>query len=174
MLLMGYEFTGETPFKTIYLHGLVLDEKGKKMSKSWWNVIDPLDVIREFSTDALRLSLVIGNTPGTNLNFSMKTIEENSLFLNKFWNIVRFAWMNVGNIETPRAELVDIIQKNKKSLLPYEKWILSRLAETIEKMTTGLDANTFSVSWGDLISFIRDEFADFAIEAYKIEKREVL
>jgi valyl-tRNA synthetase len=72
------------------------------MSKSWWNVIDPLDVIKEFSTDALRLSLVIGNTPGTNLNFSMKTIEENSLFLNKFWNIIRFAWMNVGNIEIPR------------------------------------------------------------------------
>ena len=95
MLLMGYEYTGETPFKTIYLHGLILDENGKKMSKSWGNVVDPLSVIETNSTDALRLAVTLGNTPGNNLNFSLKTVEEYSLFLNKFWNIIRFAWMNV-------------------------------------------------------------------------------
>lgn len=95
MLLMGYEFTGQTPFKNIYLHGLILDEHGKKMSKSWGNVIDPLDVIGKYSADALRLTCVLDNTPGNNLNFSLKTVEEYSLFLNKFWNITRFAWMNV-------------------------------------------------------------------------------
>ena len=105
MFLMGYEYTGQTPFKKIYLHGLILDESGRKMSKSWGNVIDPLVVIDQYSTDALRLSVVLGNTPGNNLNFSMKTVEEYSLFLNKFWNIVRFSWMNVGDITEERAEL---------------------------------------------------------------------
>ncbi len=95
MLLMGYEYTGQTPFKTIYLHGLVLDESGRKMSKSWGNVINPLEVIEQYSADALRLSLVLGNTPGNNLNFSLKNVAEYGLFLNKFWNIVRFTWMNV-------------------------------------------------------------------------------
>ncbi len=75
------------------------------MSKSWGNVIDPLVVIDQYSTDALRLSVVLGNTPGNNLNFSMKNVEEYSLFLNKFWNIVRFSWMNVGDITEERAEL---------------------------------------------------------------------
>lgn len=76
----------------------------------------------------------------------------------------------MGNIEKSRTELSEIIKKNKKSLLPYEKWILSRLAEITEKMTIGLDSYNFSLSGSDLIAFIRDEFADFAIEAYKIEK----
>lgn len=113
MLLMGYEYTNQTPFKTIYLHGLILDENGKKMSKSWGNVIDPLSVIDNYSTDALRLAITLGNTPGNNLNFSLKTVEENSLFLNKFWNIIRFAWMNIGYITDSRENLIKTIQKNK-------------------------------------------------------------
>lgn len=92
---MGYEYTGQTPFKTVYLHGLILDEHGKKMSKSWGNVIDPLVIINEHSSDSLRLSVMLGNTPGNNLNFSIRTVEEYTLFLNKFWNITRFVWMNI-------------------------------------------------------------------------------
>lgn len=95
MLLMGYEYTDQAPFKTIYLHGLIFDETGRKMSKSWGNVVDPLVVIDEFSTDALRLACVVGNTPGNNLNFSLATVKEYSLFLNKFWNISRFISMNI-------------------------------------------------------------------------------
>lgn len=170
MLLMGYELTGETPFKTIYLHGLILDENGKKMSKSWGNVIDPLEVIEEYSADALRLATVIGNTPGNNLNFSKNTVAEYGLFLNKLWNIVRFTWMNVGDIKETRSELEKEIQKKKDKLLPYESWILSRLAKLNERMTEGMEEYSFSLSWVELLSFIRDEFADFAIEAYKIEK----
>ena len=96
MLLMGYEFTGQAPFTTIYLHGLVLNEKGQKMSKSSGDIIDPLTVIEEYSADALRLGLTIGNTPGNNMNFSLQSVEEYSLFLNKLWNIARFVSMNVG------------------------------------------------------------------------------
>lgn len=170
MLLMGYEYTEQTPFKTIYLHGLVLDETGRKMSKSWGNVIDPLVVIDQYSADALRLALVLGNTPGNNLNFSMRDVEEYSLFLNKFWNIVRFVWMNVGDITEKRSTIEGRIEKNKEKLLPYERWILSRLAYVTDRMNTGMEGYSFSSSGMELLSFIRDEFADFAIEAYKIEK----
>lgn len=170
MFLMGYEYTGQAPFKTVYLHGLILDEHGKKMSKSWGNVVDPVAVINEHSADALRLSVILGNTPGNNLSFSMKTVEENTLFLNKFWNITRFVWMNIGTITEDRESLKNRINEDKKSLLPYEKWILSRLSDTIEKLSTGMDSYSFSLSGMELITFIRDEFADIAIEAYKIEK----
>lgn len=170
MLLMGYEYTWETPFKTIYLHGLILDEHGKKMSKSWGNVVDPLVVMDKFSTDALRLATVLGNTPGNNLNFSMKLVEEDSLFLNKFWNIIRFAWMNVGTIDLSREELIQTIEKNKDKLLPYEVWILSRLTTITERVTKSMEEYNFSMAGGELMAFIRDEFADFAIESYKIEK----
>ena len=170
MLLMGYEYTWQTPFKKVYLHGLVLNEDGKKMSKSAGTVIDPLSIIDEYSTDALRLALTLGNTPGNNLNFSRRDVEEYGLFLNKLWNIVRFSWMNVGDITETRDMLESRIQNGSKDLFPYERWILSRLASTIEKMTTGMNEYTFSSSGTELLSFIRDEFADFAIEAYKIEK----
>ncbi len=170
MLLMGYEYTGETPFKTIYLHGLVLNEDGKKMSKSAGTVINPLTVIDEYSTDALRLALLIGNTPGNNMNFSMKTVEEYSLFLNKFWNIIRFAWMNVGSVTDTRENLIQTITKNTSDLLPYETWILSRLSMITEKLTESMENYTFAAAGSDLIAFIRDEFADIAIEAYKVEK----
>jgi valyl-tRNA synthetase len=144
MLLMGYEYTGQTPFKTIYLHGLVLNEDGRKMSKSWGTIIDPLTVIDEYSVDALRLSLVIGNTPGNNLNFSVKTVAEYGLFLNKFWNIVRFTWMNVGDITESRDILEKRILQRSDELLPYEAWILSRLAATIHTVTSGMEDYSFS------------------------------
>lgn len=140
------------------------------MSKSSGNVIDPLTVIDAYSVDALRLSLVLGNTPGNNLNYSLKTVEEYSLFLNKFWNISRFVWMNIGNITQSRAELVKKIEKNRNDLLPYEVWILSRLSSALDMVTKGMNDYSFAISGGELLTFIRDEFADLAIESYKIEK----
>lgn len=170
MLLLCYHYTDETPFQTIYLHGLVFDEHGKKMSKSFGNVIDPLETIESYSNDALRLALTLGNTPGNNFNFSLRQVEEYSLFLNKFWNILRFTWMNIGTIESSRAELYAKITKQESKLLPYERWILSRLTAMIERVTGSMENFAFSNTGLDLITFIRDDFADFAIEAYKIEK----
>ena len=140
------------------------------MSKSWGNVINPLSVIDTYSTDALRLAVTLGNTPGNNLNFSMKTVEEYSLFLNKFWNIIRFAWMNVGSITETRENIIQKITENKASLLPYEVWILSRLSMITERLTEGMESHNFSGVGSELIAFVRDEFADIAIEAYKVEK----
>ncbi len=147
-----------------------MDSTGRKMSKSWGNVINPLEVIDQYSADALRLSLILGNTPGNNLNFSLDRVNEQSLFLNKLWNIARFVSMNVGIVDRSDTELLMIITENKKSLLSYEKWILSRLTQIIARVTTGMEEYSFAVAGDELFTFIRDEFADFTIEAYKLEK----
>lgn len=168
MLLMGYEYTGRTPFKTIYLHGLILTEDGKKMSKSVGNVIDPLDVIEQYSTDALRLTCSIGNTPGNNLNFSMKNVENNSVFLNKLWNVTRFVYTNIGEVTDDYAALRTKMEQGWESFLPHEQWILSRLKATVDVVTQGMEKFGFSEVGQDLMSFTRDEFADFFIEEYKI------
>ncbi len=172
MLLMGYEYTQKTPFKTIYLHGLIFDEKGRKMSKSLWNGINPVDLIKEYSTDALRLSLVIWNTPWNNLNFSVKNTESYSIFLNKLWNVARFVFTNVWKIDKDYDKLHDKILKNYKKLLSHEKWIISRLVNTVDIVTTWMEKYNFSFVWFDLINFTKDEFADFYIEEYKLTKSE--
>jgi len=170
MLLMGYEYTGMTPFKTIYLHGLVFDDTGRKMSKSWGNVVNPLDVIGEYSTDALRLTCSIGSTPGNNMNFSIKNVEMNSVFLNKLWNVTRFVHTNIGEITDDYGTLRIKIEKNWTTFLPHEQWILSRLKDTIDSVTQGMEKYTFSDAGTLLQNFTRDEFADFFIEEYKLTK----
>jgi valyl-tRNA synthetase len=170
MLLMGYEYTKKTPFKNIYLHWLILDEKGKKMSKSIWNIIDPVEIINQYSTDALRLSLIIWNTPWNNLNFSIKAVESNSLFLNKLWNVTRFVHSNVWEIKKNDIELLNTINKNYDKLLNHEKWIISRLKNVFDIVTDWMENFNFSIIWFDLINFTKDEFADFYIEEYKLTK----
>ena len=138
MLLFGYGITGQTPFKTVYLHGLVTDDQGRKFSKSLGNGIDPIEVIQQYSADALRLSLIVGNTPGNNLRFSTDIVKNNQTFLNKLWNVARFVWMNVGegkNMETDIEKLGGTLTKNWAKLLDYERWILSRLGKTVAEVT---------------------------------------
>ena len=90
MIMAGLEFTGEIPFHTVYLHGLIRDENGRKMSKTYGNVIDPLEVMDELGTDALRFTLLVGSTPGNDMNLSLKKVEANRNFANKIWNAARF------------------------------------------------------------------------------------
>ncbi len=97
MIMMGLEFTGEAPFKEVYLHGLIRDEHGRKMSKSYGNVIDPLEVMDELGTDALRFTLLVGSTPGNDMNLSLKKVEANRNFANKIWNATRFV---IGMLES--------------------------------------------------------------------------
>lgn len=170
MLLFGYEFTGQTPFKTVYLHGLILDEKGRKMSKSKGNGIDPIAVIKEYSTDALRLSVVVGSTPGNNLSFSTKLVENNKLFLNKLWNVARFVAMNAGAKAVDEKKIATQLVKNAKTLLPHERWILSRLDAVVKQITQAMEDFSFSMAGEALERFTRDEFADYFIEAAKIAR----
>lgn len=170
MLLMAYEYTGEAPFHTIYLHWLVRDDKWRKMSKSLNNGIDPIEVINEYWADALRLTLTIGNTPGNNLNFSINNVEINSIFLNKLWNITRFVYANVWEIPKKYEELQELIIDNYEKLLTHEKWILQKIALLSEKVSDWMEKYNFWISWEELMAFTRDDFADFFIEEYKCSK----
>ncbi|HRI36519.1 MAG TPA: valine--tRNA ligase [bacterium] len=172
MLLMGYHFTGQTPFKTIYLHGLVTDEKGRKMSKSWGNVIDPLEVLRDHSADSMRMTVSIGSTPGNNIAFSMRSVEANSLFLTKLWNIARFVTTAENASTADDDTLEKTLLSRQNELLDHERWILSRLSATIESVTKSLDGFDFSPAGETVMKFARDEYADFFIEECKHTKDE--
>lgn len=177
MLLFGYGLTGQTPFKTVYLHGLVTDDQGRKFSKSLGNGIDPIEVIKQYSADALRLSLIVGNTPGNPFRFSLDLVKNNQTFLNKLWNVARFVWMNVGGekkieVDTDVSKLEKTLTKNWSKLLDYERWILTRLKRTNLDVTRGMEEYDFSMMGEKLMSFTRDEFADYAIECFKLSKDE--
>ncbi|HET7377596.1 MAG TPA: valine--tRNA ligase, partial [Anaerolineae bacterium] len=123
MIMFGIEMTGQPPFQTVYLHGLVRDEHGRKMSKSLGNAIDPTTLLDEFGTDAFRFTLLTSGTPGNDLNLGVSRIESNRNFANKIWNVARFVISNlegISNFKLPTSKL----------LLP-DKWILSRLNTTI-------------------------------------------
>jgi len=174
MLLFGYEFTKQTPFKKIYFHGLVKDKNGAKMSKSLGNGIDPLDMIEKYSADALRLTLSIGNTPGNDLKFDEDNVKDNSLFLNKLWNATRFVYMNL--FEKGQYILTDLATLEKKLLGVYdelqfhEKWILSRLRDTSDTVTEGMKKYTFSEAGIELQNFTKNDFCDYYIEEYKVTR----
>jgi len=161
MILMTTYAVGEIPFETVYLHGLVRDEQGRKMSKSLENIIDPLDVAEKFGTDAVRLSLTIGNTPGNDLKMSEDKIEYYRNFANKLWNISRFILMSVGDAKKPTAT------PEPKTLA--DRWILSRLNTVIESVTTDIEAYNFSRPGETLRDFTWNELADWYLEIAKVE-----
>lgn len=174
MLLFWYEFTWETPFKTIYFHWLVKDKQWRKMSKSLWNGVDPIDMIDKYWTDALRLTLSIWNTPWNDLKFDEANVENNMIFINKLWNASRFVWTNlswklewieVGDIEK-------ILIENYDELMFHEKWILSRIKYLSDEVTEGMEKYSFSVSGQELQIFTKNEFCDYYIEAFKLTKSE--
>src|SRR5262249_8029015 len=130
MIMMGLHFMGEPPFRHVYLHGLVRDAFGQKMSKSKGNVVDPLDLAAEFGTDALRLSMVVGNSPGNDLRFSEQRIESARNFANKVWNATRFALDYKVSRSAP--------QEAAGHELP-ERWIRSRSNAVARKVTQLLE-----------------------------------
>ncbi len=170
MLLFWYEFTWETPFKTIYLHWLVKDKLGRKMSKSLWNGIDPIDMINKYGTDALRLTLSIWNTPWNDLKFDEENVENNMFFVNKLWNASRFVWTNLDNIETDIDELEQEIKKNYNNLMFHEKWIISRIKHLSDLVTDAMENYDFSEAWTELQIFTKNEFCDYYIEEFKLTK----
>lgn len=171
MLLFGYEFTGQTPFETIYLHWLVRDKHGAKMSKSLGNWIDPIDMIDKYGTDALRLTLSVWNTPWNNLKFDEKNCENNMLFINKLWNASRFLYVNIDesksrNIETIEKEIL----KNYDDLMFHEKWILSMIRYLHDFVSESMENKSFSEAWTELQMFTKNKFCDYFIEEFKLTK----
>lgn len=161
MVLMTTYALGEIPFEKVYLHGLVRDDQGRKMSKSLENMIDPLDVAGRFGTDAVRLSLIIGNTPGNDLRISEDKIEHFRNFTNKLWNIARFVQMTAGDVRKPKGR--------PEPKTAADRWILGRLDEVARSVTDDMEGFGFSRAGETLRDFTWGELADWYLEAAKIE-----
>ncbi len=171
MLLFWYEFTNQTPFQKIYLHWLVRDKLGRKMSKSLWNWIDPLDMIDLYWTDALRLSLSIWNTPWNDLKFDEEVVKNNWIFINKLWNASRFVFSNLDKKqEKDDKKLEEILIKNYDNLMFHEKWILSRIKYLSDLVTKSMEDYNFSEAGIELQAFTKNEFCDYYIEEFKLTK----
>ncbi|HTW96723.1 MAG TPA: class I tRNA ligase family protein, partial [Candidatus Methylomirabilis sp.] len=165
---------GEKPFSNVYLHGMILDDKGKKMSKSKGNGIDPLEVIAKYGNDALRLALLIGNTPGNNSRMSWEKIEAQRNFVNKLWNVSRFIIGNEElriNLPTGQAGKEEL-NIEEKSLIGADAWILNRCQNLISEVRNNLDNFAFSAAGEKLIDFVWNDFADWYLEASKFEESE--
>lgn len=161
MMFQSKEFTGRRPFKNVLIHGLIRDEQGRKMSKSLGNGIDPMDVIEKYGADALRWFLATGSTPGLDVRFSYTKMDSAWNFINKIWNASRYVIMNLDD-ET-KAEL----PADFSVLTLADKWILSRLNETIASVTKNFDKFEFGEAGRSLYNFIWNDFADWYIEMTK-------
>jgi valyl-tRNA synthetase len=158
MMMMGIHFMQEVPFRDVYVHALVRDEDGKKMSKSKGNVIDPLTVIDQYGTDAFRMTLAVFAAQGRDIKMSEKRVEGYRHFVNKLWNAARFAMMHLEN----SAELPPMDQL----ALPH-RWILSRLQQLVRSVSENLDTYQFNNAAAELYQFVWHEFCDWYIEAIK-------
>ena len=161
MIFQGIEFTGERPFKDVLIHGLVRDSEGRKMSKSLGNGVDPMEVIAKYGADSLRYFLSTGSSPGQDLRFSIEKVESVWNFANKIWNASRFALMNMDGMTYEEIDLT-----GEKSVA--DKWILTRLNETIETVTRLADKYEFGEVGRVLYNFIWDDFCDWYIEMAKL------
>ena len=161
MVMLGLEFTGQAPFHTIYLHGLVRDGDGRKMSKTLGNVIDPREVMDDFGTDALRFTLLTAGTPGNDLNLSLQRVESNRNFANKIWNIARFVVSNVAGDYAP-------FTGDTTGLDLPERWILARLHQTVADVTRLIDGYEFGQAGTLANEFLWGDFADWYIETTKV------
>ncbi|MFV0465059.1 MAG: valine--tRNA ligase [Lachnospiraceae bacterium] len=159
MIFSGYEQLGEAPFNTVLFHGLIRDSEGRKMSKSLGNGIDPLEVIDKYGADALRLSLVTGNSPGNDMRFYWEKVESSRNFANKVWNASRFIMMNIGDSE--------IRQPEETELLMEDRWILSRVNQLAKDMTENMNKYEMGIAVQKVYDFIWDEFCDWYIEMAK-------
>jgi valyl-tRNA synthetase len=162
MILMTEYLLKTKPFEVVYLHGIIRDKEGRKMSKSLGNGIDPLDMIDKFGTDALRLSLVIGSAPGADLAIYEEKIAGYRNFVNKLWNISRFILTSVDEVRS--------IKKQPKAKTLADQWILAEFNQLIKTMTESLDNFKFSEAGTELYHFTWGDLADWYLEIAKIEK----
>jgi len=164
MIMMGLEDTGGIPFHTVYLHGLVRDEKGEKMSKLRGNVLNPLDTLKQYGTDALRFALTGEISPGNDIKLTNARLEAGRNFANKLWNATRFV---VGSIKQEEADIR--IQQDK--LFLEDRWILSRLSRTTSTVTKLMQNFQFGEAQRQIHDFLWGEFCDWYVELAKIRLR---
>ncbi|MCX5709284.1 MAG: valine--tRNA ligase [Candidatus Omnitrophica bacterium] len=166
MIMSGFEFMKEKPFSDVYIHGTVRDIEGKKMSKSLGNVIDPLEIIKEYGTDALRFSLISITAQGQDVFLSKERFEQGRNFANKIWNASRFILMN---LDADKVKVDLCVYFKKENLSPVNRWILSRFYSTLKEVNKNLDSFRFNEAANLLYSFFWHEFCDWYLELIKSE-----
>ncbi len=159
MVFSGIEQTGKVPFHTVFIHGLVRDSQGRKMSKSLGNGIDPLEVIDKYGADALRMTLVTGNAPGNDMRFYWERVEASRNFANKIWNASRFIMMNLDKAPA--------VEEDLSRLTDADKWILSKCNTLAREVTENLDKFELGIALQKINDFIWEEFCDWYIEMVK-------
>jgi valyl-tRNA synthetase len=164
MIMLGLEFTGQAPFNTVYLHGLIRDEHGQKMSKTKGNVIDPLGLMDDLGTDALRFTLLVGSTPGNDMNLSAKKVEANRNFANKIWNAGRFV---IGALEQAPAQPAAPAQWTLA-----DSWIWARMQSLIREVERLFGAYQYGEAGRQIYDFFWAEFADWYLEIAKLQLQE--
>jgi valyl-tRNA synthetase len=162
MIMSGLEFTGQVPFHTVYLHGLVRDEHGHKMSKTKGNVIDPLIVMDEFGTDALRFTLLVGSTPGNDTNVGIKKVEANRNFANKIWNAGRFV---INAIDSLEGKQTSTLTTDNWTLA--DSWIWAKLQQLIRDVERQFQSFQYGQAGQQIYDFIWSDFADWYVEVAK-------
>ncbi len=165
MVMQALLFTNDIPFHTVYLHGLVRDEHGRKMSKSYGNVTDPLEVMGELGTDALRFTLLTSGTPGNDLNLALSKVENNRNFANKIWNTARFITANLD--KATKADATD-----SPDYTAADQWILTRLSEVTETADRLMDGYNYGEAGRQVYDFLWGDFADWYVELAKVQLRE--
>jgi valyl-tRNA synthetase len=161
MIMDGLEFTGEAPFHTVYLHGLIRDEHGHKMSKSKGNVVDPLSVMNEMGTDALRFTLLVGSTPGADVNLSLKKVEANRNFANKIWNAGRFV---IGALDQAPAGA-----QQEPNWTLADSWIWARMQALVREAERLFATHQYGEAGRQIYEFIWGDFADWYLEISKLQ-----
>lgn len=161
MAFMGHHFTGKKPFDDVLIHGLIRDAEGRKMSKSLGNGVDPMEVIEQYGADALRFFLTTNSTPGQDLRYIPEKVEYAWNFINKLWNASRFVFMNLPEDFKPDPSYAEHTSF-------VDNWILNRLNQTIESVTSNMEKYEFSLVGHTLVSFIWDDFCSWYIELSKI------
>ena len=160
MIFSGCEHTGKTPFHTVLIHGLVRDDKGRKMSKSLGNGIDPLEMIEKYGCDALRMNMVTGNSPGNDMRFYVERCEAMRNFANKLWNASRYVMMNLAEDAKNQLPSIDKLEI-------ADKWVLSKLNTLIAEVTENLEKYELGVAVQKVYDFIWDTYCDWYIELTK-------
>jgi valyl-tRNA synthetase len=165
MIMMGLEFKRDVPFRTVYIHGLVRDAQGRKMSKSLGNSIDPVEMIDKYGADALRFTFAAHLYSGKDFKFSEQRLEGYRNFMNKIWNAARFALSNLSDFKAP-AEGTKALP-NKKHISVFDQWIITKLEEVTKEVEEAMEAERFADASNALYQFIWNQFCDWYIEFTK-------